>query len=376
MRRWIKTGTEITVKQTAKLIGKLNYLRLQFQEASLLLNTMDYQKAQAARMIGRDTTMIMNKIAIKDINWWIVKLRANIPAQLILTPPQMTMTTDAAPSGWGSMLEKELEMIAMAHGTWNKRQAKLTSNNREIKAITQGQRNFAKILKNSRVQSLAIRSDNSTAVRHQEMESINIINKGNQIGTQNNRKTWNLDPDYSSPRSYEQNGRRTKQTIMSRRLQAKEEVLSTDVSSDEHESNNRLIFNILQQPTAKFHVNKKRTRRNSNRRSQSNMEDGTSMDSSSYTSPSSSSEEDQRKADRGNDNSSTIARPDMVHRTGKRECSFLYAWLEQRNSGTRKFVNQKEFETPPGKDMLFHNGPKPRKCCVISFLINKLLCSD
>ncbi|KAA6335510.1 MAG: putative Pro-Pol polyprotein, partial [Streblomastix strix] len=99
MRRLIKTGIEISVKQTAKLIGKLNYLRLQLQEASLFLNTMDHQKAQAARLRGWSTTMIMNKTAIPDINWWIVKLRANIPAQLIQIPPQMTMTTDAAPSG-------------------------------------------------------------------------------------------------------------------------------------------------------------------------------------------------------------------------------------------------------------------------------------
>ncbi|KAA6341858.1 MAG: hypothetical protein EZS28_052426 [Streblomastix strix] len=69
MRRWIKTGIEITVKQTAKLIGKLNYLRLLFQEASLFLNTMDHQKAQAARLRGWNTTMIMNKTAIPDINW-------------------------------------------------------------------------------------------------------------------------------------------------------------------------------------------------------------------------------------------------------------------------------------------------------------------
>ncbi|KAA6377326.1 MAG: putative Transposon Ty3-I Gag-Pol polyprotein [Streblomastix strix] len=164
MRRWIKTGTELTVKQAAKLIGKLNYLRLQFQEASLFLNIMDHQKAQAARLRGWNTTMTMNKIAILDINWWIAKLRANIPAQLIQIPPQITMTTDAAPSGWGSTLERELEMIAMAHGTWNKRQAKLSSNSREIKAITQGLQSFAKTLKNSRVQSLAIRSNNSTAV--------------------------------------------------------------------------------------------------------------------------------------------------------------------------------------------------------------------
>ncbi|KAA6374988.1 MAG: hypothetical protein EZS28_029486 [Streblomastix strix] len=117
MRRWINTGTEITVKQTAKLIGKLNYLKLQFQDASLFLNTMDHQKAQAARLRGWNTTMIMNKTAIPDINWWIAKLRANIPAQLIQIPPKVIMTTNAAPSRWGSTQERDLKMIAIAYGT-------------------------------------------------------------------------------------------------------------------------------------------------------------------------------------------------------------------------------------------------------------------
>ncbi|KAA6395508.1 MAG: hypothetical protein EZS28_008961 [Streblomastix strix] len=70
-------------------------------------------------------------------------------------PSQMTMITDTAPSGKGSTSEKELEMIVMAHGTWNKRYAKLSSNNREIKAKTQGLRGFAKVLKNSQITHLA-----------------------------------------------------------------------------------------------------------------------------------------------------------------------------------------------------------------------------
>ncbi|KAA6364248.1 MAG: hypothetical protein EZS28_040227, partial [Streblomastix strix] len=183
MKRWIKTGTETTVKQTVKLIGKLNNLRLQFQEASLFLDSMDHQKAQAARLRGWKTTMIMNQAAIPDINWWITKLRANIPAQLIQIPPQIAMTTDAAPSGWGSTQEKELEMIAMVRGTWTKRQAKLSNDNREIKAITQRLRSFAKTLKNSRVQSLAIRSDNSTAVFdiRKWRASILLIKEINQV---------------------------------------------------------------------------------------------------------------------------------------------------------------------------------------------------
>ncbi|KAA6401860.1 MAG: hypothetical protein EZS28_002621 [Streblomastix strix] len=84
-----------------------------------------------------------------DINWWIAKLRANVPALFVQITPQIIITKDSAPSGWGSTIERELEMIAMAHGTWNKRQSKLTRNNKEIEAITQGLRSFAKVLKNS-----------------------------------------------------------------------------------------------------------------------------------------------------------------------------------------------------------------------------------
>ncbi|KAA6403507.1 MAG: hypothetical protein EZS28_000972 [Streblomastix strix] len=68
MRRLIKSGKEITVKQTVKLIRKINYLRQQFLEASLLLHTTDHQNAQAARLKRWNTTMIMNMNAIPDIN--------------------------------------------------------------------------------------------------------------------------------------------------------------------------------------------------------------------------------------------------------------------------------------------------------------------
>ncbi|KAA6381811.1 MAG: hypothetical protein EZS28_022664 [Streblomastix strix] len=81
---------------------------------------MDYQKAQAAKLKGWNAKMIMNKTVIPDINWWVSKLKMNISAQLLQILPKMTMTMDAAPSDKGSTLDIELEMITMAHGTWNK----------------------------------------------------------------------------------------------------------------------------------------------------------------------------------------------------------------------------------------------------------------
>ncbi|KAA6397766.1 MAG: hypothetical protein EZS28_006703 [Streblomastix strix] len=104
---------------------------------------MEHQKALAAKLRGWNTTMIMNKTAIPDKNWWIEKLRANIPAKLIQIQQQMTMITDVALSSW---IKRNQEVT-----TWK---TKL-----QFKAYEVSQ-----VLKNSCVQSLAIRSDNSTAV--------------------------------------------------------------------------------------------------------------------------------------------------------------------------------------------------------------------
>ncbi|KAA6380626.1 MAG: hypothetical protein EZS28_023846 [Streblomastix strix] len=74
------------------------------------------------------------------------------------------MTTDAVPCGWGSILETQSEMIEQTHGNQNKKQARLTNSNREIKAVICDLRIYAKVLKISQNQSPVIGSNNNTAV--------------------------------------------------------------------------------------------------------------------------------------------------------------------------------------------------------------------
>ncbi|KAA6385787.1 MAG: hypothetical protein EZS28_018689 [Streblomastix strix] len=50
MKIWTKKKTEVTIRQQAKLIEKLNYLRLQLQQASFYLHTIDYKKIQATNL--------------------------------------------------------------------------------------------------------------------------------------------------------------------------------------------------------------------------------------------------------------------------------------------------------------------------------------
>ncbi|KAA6388423.1 MAG: hypothetical protein EZS28_016046 [Streblomastix strix] len=165
----------------------------------------------------------------------------------------MTMKIDVALSGLGSTLEKELEMIAMTHEIWNKRYAKFTGNSMEIKAVTQSLRSFAKVLKNSRIQSLAIRSDNSSAVFNFRKwnVSISLIKEIKQVHKTIKKLEIQIQVTHI-PGVKKRDCKRTKQIIKSRRLQTKGEDFSIDMSSDELEPNIRPILTTLQQLTAIF----------------------------------------------------------------------------------------------------------------------------
>ncbi|KAA6381307.1 MAG: hypothetical protein EZS28_023168 [Streblomastix strix] len=229
----------------------------------------------------------------------------------------MTMTTDAASSRCGSTLERVMEIIAMAQGTQNKIQAKLTNKNREIKATTQARRSFAKVLKNSQVQSLAIRCDNSTAVfdTGKRRASISLIKEIKQVH-QTIEKLGILIQITFLPRVKNKGVDVLSRLSRAGDYKLKEKIFSIEISVDELEPNSRLILTTLQQHTAKIHVNNKSIRRSNNQHSKSNMEDGNSIDSSTYSSLSSSSEENQRRINKLNDSSSTMARNNEILEPG------------------------------------------------------------
>ncbi|KAA6368254.1 MAG: hypothetical protein EZS28_036218 [Streblomastix strix] len=194
-------------------------------------------------------------------------------------------------------------MIVMAHGTWNKRQAKLANNNREIKAITQGLRCFSKVLKNSRIQSLIIRND--TRVKNETADAQSRLSRAGDS--------------------------KLKEMIFEQTYLQMNLNRAIDLFLQHF---NNLLPRFMSIIGERREIAIEALSQHFGRRSEKNV---------------------------CNDNSSTIIRPDMVHRTGKRECSILYAWLKQRNSGIRNIVNEEEFETPFMQKMLFPAGPNARK---------------
>ncbi|KAA6361022.1 MAG: hypothetical protein EZS28_043451, partial [Streblomastix strix] len=64
----------IKIKETAALIGRLNFLRTQFKEASLYLMLIDSTKTRAVKTKGWTGMMISPLEVLKELYWWIKKI--------------------------------------------------------------------------------------------------------------------------------------------------------------------------------------------------------------------------------------------------------------------------------------------------------------
>ncbi|KAA6330197.1 MAG: putative Transposon Ty3-G Gag-Pol polyprotein, partial [Streblomastix strix] len=97
----------IKIKETAALIGRLNFLRTQFREASLYLMLIDSAQTRAVKTQGWTGMMVSRLKALKELYWWINKIAENKKQQIQDPIPQATVVTDAPPQGWGAALELE-----------------------------------------------------------------------------------------------------------------------------------------------------------------------------------------------------------------------------------------------------------------------------
>ncbi|KAA6308883.1 MAG: hypothetical protein EZS28_056608, partial [Streblomastix strix] len=106
----------IKIKETAALIGRLNFLRTQFREASLYLMLIDSAKTRAVKTQGWTGMMVSPLEALKELYWWIKKIAENKKQQIQDPIPQATVVTDASPQGWGATLELDSGEVLVAHG--------------------------------------------------------------------------------------------------------------------------------------------------------------------------------------------------------------------------------------------------------------------
>jgi ribonuclease HI len=166
LKRWImytEQRRRRPVRELAGLIGNLNFLRLQFPEASLYMRTLDTLKVRAVVAQGWDGYCTPNPALRGDLLWWSNQIATNPPKRLIIPPVSVTLTTDASPTGWGAVLESGGTQ-RIAFGSWKGKQTQLSSNAKELSAVRKGLQRFVNMGVLEKGTALLVRSDNTSTV--------------------------------------------------------------------------------------------------------------------------------------------------------------------------------------------------------------------
>ncbi|KAA6353772.1 MAG: hypothetical protein EZS28_050702 [Streblomastix strix] len=102
IKRWINAtinGEKVKVRDLTKLLGELNFLRFQIQDASLISNSLNHLKAQAVRKGGWNCSVLLNRRVLGNLYLWFIKIKQNKPRKLEDLTTQAILTTDAALEG-------------------------------------------------------------------------------------------------------------------------------------------------------------------------------------------------------------------------------------------------------------------------------------
>ncbi|KAA6362178.1 MAG: hypothetical protein EZS28_042296, partial [Streblomastix strix] len=127
-----QTHKIIKINETAALIGRLNFLRTQFREASLYLMLIDSAKTRAVKTQDWTGMIVSQLEASKELYWWIKKIAENKKQQIQDLIPQTTVVTDASSQGWGATIELDSGEVLVAHGAWLSYQIHWTNNRRFV----------------------------------------------------------------------------------------------------------------------------------------------------------------------------------------------------------------------------------------------------
>jgi hypothetical protein len=104
-RKSVYKRKKVTTRSLAKIIGQLSASRLQFPLASLYLVRLNHLKTEAVKKVGWNGKTFLDYSIMNELRKWSAWVKENKP--LVLQKPTMataSITTDAAPSGWGASL--------------------------------------------------------------------------------------------------------------------------------------------------------------------------------------------------------------------------------------------------------------------------------
>ena len=148
------------IREVASVLGLLNDICKATKFGLAYVKNLEIQKIQALKVVGKkqfEGKMSISKKSTADLKWWINNIDS---ANKVVTvsPPDLTLTTDASSLGWGAVFEGQ-----KTGGRWCKEEADYHINVLELKAVELGLKSLCKDESNCGIKIL---SDNTTAVAY------------------------------------------------------------------------------------------------------------------------------------------------------------------------------------------------------------------
>jgi hypothetical protein len=196
LKKSVHVGARLPVRVLAKVIGTLSATRIQMAPASLYLTQLNKLKCQGVQREGWNGYIRLNYSVMGELRKWTQFLKENKPMPIrIDVTPQLVITTDAAPSGWGATLhrmfyhsriclsEKENPTfffdpcqtpLRTAFGMWTKNMAESSSNKRELIAVDKALKAFYPTIQKLKSTSILIQTDNTTTMYNLNRQAAKI----------------------------------------------------------------------------------------------------------------------------------------------------------------------------------------------------------
>ncbi|KAA6394561.1 MAG: hypothetical protein EZS28_009909 [Streblomastix strix] len=330
-----KKNKNIKIRQFAALIGRLNFLRPQIKEASLYLIKLDKAKTQALKTGSWDGIMIVNRVVIKELKWWIRRIGDNQPESLSNKTITCMLTTDASPQGRGSDADtRELDRTYTTRLLERKGSGNVKQCQRNKSYLLRATPFRASLQEDARSGSLDTFRQHNSSLRYWEMESEGIPDRKNKTGILSGEKTQTTDHNNPHSRKTELNNRFTLETMQIGRLLTEGRNDLNDLQDMELHATDRHIRNTIQQTNQQLcNSGSQRTGDTFPQCVQLQMEQSQIIHPSTYTSIKQSITENEVRQSTGNSNSTDLAGAIVVHQTKEFILQIPFPWISKQDSG-------------------------------------------
>ena len=149
----------ITIRDLAKLIGKLRATSPAFTPAPLQLRNLQREQMVALnKNLPYEAVITLKRDARLELHWWIENISIHNGKAITMNPPELMISSDASMQGWGAACQE-----ISTGGEWSQEQRLLHINMLELIAVEYAIKTFTR---DKQVTSIHLQIDNTCALAY------------------------------------------------------------------------------------------------------------------------------------------------------------------------------------------------------------------